>query len=169
MKIILSKGEGHASTELGAFDKALYSAGIANYNLLRLSSVIPPNSEILINENGAALELPGKWGDRLYVVMAEQRVSEPGVQAWAGIGWVQDSGSGKGLFVEHEGTDEESVRSDISSSLEALTETRGIDFGPVEMVVNGITCVDKPVCAMVIAAYQTSGWDNTHHLLGESH
>ena len=32
---------GVGNTALGAFDNALYKTGVANYNLLRLSSVIP--------------------------------------------------------------------------------------------------------------------------------
>src|SRR5690606_13394647 len=100
------------------------------------------------------------WGDRLYVVMAEIRVDVPGDQAWAGIGWVQDKENGKGLFVEHEGYSEEEVRQDIQNSLNALMETRGIDFGPIQMKVIGGVCKDLPICAMTVAVYQSSDWDN---------
>jgi arginine decarboxylase len=104
--------------------------------------------------------VPGDWGDRLYVVMAEQRVSTAGQEAWAGIGWVQDDATKRGLFVEHEGTSEASVRSDIEQSLKALMETRGIDFGEIHMVVNGGTCDGTPLCAMVVAVYESAGWQS---------
>ncbi len=42
MKIHIGTSIGTGETELSAFDTALYNAGIANYNLLYLSSVIPP-------------------------------------------------------------------------------------------------------------------------------
>src|SRR4051812_11887109 len=105
MNIHIGTGIGTAATTLGAFDAALYDAGIANYNLLRLSSVIPPNTDLTINDNGIPHEvMPGGWGDRLYVVMAKMRIDTPNAEAWAGIGWVQDPVTKKGLFVEHEGT-----------------------------------------------------------------
>src|SRR5579884_3429211 len=115
MKIYLSTGLGNGPTKLAAFDAALSDAGVANYNLLRLSSVIPPKADIKEFPDGLPADLrPGEWGDRLYVVMAEKRVDTPNVEAWAGIGWVQDKETGKGLFVEHEGESEKAVRRDIT-------------------------------------------------------
>ncbi len=97
----MSAAVGTGPTELAAFDDALLKVGAANFNLVRLSSVIPPASQVA--ERIGAIGSPGgTWGDRLYVVYAEQRAGRPGEQAWAGVGWVQDE-SGRGLFVEHEG------------------------------------------------------------------
>jgi arginine decarboxylase len=160
MKIHIVSGTGIGNTTLSAFDSALNDAGVANYNLLRLSSVIPPQSELVIHENDsiAQSELPGGWGDKLYVVMAEKRADVPGEQVWAGIGWVQDPVTAKGLFVEHEGTSEAEVRTDIDQSLKTLMATRNIDFGSIKMHVVGATCVDEPICALVLAVYQSSGW-----------
>ncbi len=166
MKIHLATGLGSGPTTLSAFDAALNDAGIANYNLLRLSSVIPPNTEIVKHQDGIDPALmPGGWGDRLYVVMAEQRAQKPNSEAWAGIGWVQEKESKKGLFVEHEGGSEAAVRRDIEQSLTALMATRNVDFGEIHMEVVGKTCTHLPVCAMVVAVYQASDWDNKAHYL----
>ena len=168
MNIHLATGIGTGPTKLSAVDAALNHAGIANYNLLRLSSVIPPGTKITVHETGPipAKLMPGNWGDRLYVVMAEQREIRPNAEAWAGIGWVQEKESGKGLFVEHEGGSEKAVRSDIEQSLTALMATRNVDFGPIHMKVVGRTCKHEPVCAMVVAVYQASDWENAAHLIG---
>lgn len=162
MNLHITSGLGSGPTTLAAFDAALNHAGIANYNLIRLSSVIPPATKLTVHEEGRIPSkiMPGEWGDRLYVVMAEQREERPNAEAWAGIGWVQDKKSGKGLFVEHEGTSEKKVRNDITQSLQALMATRNIDFGPIHMKVVGKTCVHSPVCAMVVAVYQSSDWEN---------
>ena len=45
MEIQISTGIGIGPTQLSAFDSALNNAGVANYNLLKLSSVIPPKSK----------------------------------------------------------------------------------------------------------------------------
>ena len=167
MNIHITPGIGTGPTKLAAFDAALNHAGIANYNLIRLSSVVPPNTDITVHEDGPmpAEIMPGGWGDRLYVVIAEERVETPNEEAWAGIGWVQEKESGKGLFVEHEGNSETSVRRDIQQSLEALMATRNVNFGEVQMKVVGKTCTHHPVCAMVVAVYQASDWENGSQLI----
>ncbi len=159
MIIKLSKGIGSGPTKLAAFDAALNHAGVANYNLLKLSSVIPPATTIERSDK-ALTNLPGEWGDRLYVVMAEERTNVPNEEAWAGIGWVQDKETGKGLFVEHEGSSERAVREDIKQSLNALMATRNVDFGDINMEVVGTVCKHAPVCALVVAVYQASDWNN---------
>ncbi len=162
MNIHLCSGLGSGPTKLSAFDSALNDAGIANYNLIKLSSVIPPKTIIKEIEGNLPSKIrPGQWGDRLYVVMAEKRVDTPNVEAWAGIGWVQDQKTGKGLFVEHEGESEKAVRRDIKQSLVALMATRNVDFGEIRMRVIGKTCTHHPVCALVVAIYQASNWDKT--------
>jgi len=160
MKIQIAKGIGIGPTELSAFDAALVSAGIANFNLIYLSSVLPPNSDIIVNK-AAARNLGGEWGDRLYVVMAQKRTIQRNQEVWAGIGWIQDLETKKGLLVEHEGHNEAEVRADIENSLQGLMANRHAKFGPIHMVVTGARCEDKPVCALVTAVFEPHGWIGT--------
>lgn len=157
MILQLAAAVGTGPTELAAFDDALLQVGAANYNLVRLSSVIPPASH-LTECDGAMSSPGGSWGDRLYVVYAEQRASRPGEQAWAGVGWAQDQ-SGKGLFVEHEGSSERGVRDQIDASLDHLQHGRSLRLGPSRRRLIGGTVVDRPICALVLCAYQTEAWD----------
>lgn len=158
MKINITAGTGVGPTELAAFDHALVSAGVANYNLICLSSVLPPESEVNV------LDVPhkpdGQWGDRLYVVMAQQRTMDRHREVWAGIGWIQDEVTGHGLLVEHEAYSEAEVREDIKSSLKALAENRNMKFGPINMHVVGKKCVSLPVCALVVAVFEHATWKN---------
>jgi len=155
--IEVASGVGSGPTKLAAFDAALLSAGIGNFNLITLSSVIPPGTTVLPIDD--AVSSPhAEWGDRLYVVMAEMRVNEPGQQAWAGVGWAQERGSAKGLFVEHEGHSESEVRGDLDATLTAITGARDEDFGPLEYAVQGTVCRDEPACALVVAVYGSAPW-----------
>jgi len=160
MKIHVSTSLGLGPTSLSAFDQALMKTGVANYNLIRLSSVIPPKSEIIEHEGGVPAFEGGTWGDRLYVVYAEQRVEHPGEEAWAGVGWVQDPKTGKGLFVEHEGHSEHHVRADIEASLKGLLANRDMPDLPINMRVIGGVCQDQPLCAFAVAVYQKEKWQN---------
>lgn len=154
---------GTGATTLAAFDRALLACGVGNFNLLRLSSVIPPETNVV--PMSGAIDVMGDWGDRLFVVMAEERVDRPGREAWAGIGWVQHEETGRGLFVEHEGHSEDQVRSDIERSLSSLMEARShVEFGPIQSVVRGARCEGEPICAMAVAVYEAAGW--TIDLLG---
>lgn len=158
MKINILSGTGVGPTELSAFDSALVNAGVANFNLIYLSSVVPPGSEII--DNNELVKLDGKWGDRLYVVIAQKRTSDRNHEAWAGIGWMQDPETKKGLLVEHEGHSEDEVKLDIENSLKALAENRGQKFGPIHMKVVGKKCISLPVCALVVAVFEANSWES---------
>lgn len=165
MNVFVAGAVGWGPTELAAFDHSLILTGIANYNLLRLSSVIPPHTEV--KEVIKIDQSPGNWGDRMYVVYAEQRASKPEEEAWAGVGWVQFPSNSRGLFVEHEGNSEAQVRSDISKSLNALLKNRNEESLEIHMKVVGGKCIDQPICAFVCATYQVHSWDNSLHAFAE--
>jgi arginine decarboxylase len=156
LNITIAAATATARTELAAFDRALVTVGAENRNLIRLSSVIPTGATIVHSPASDG----GEWGDRLYVVYAEQRARVPGEEAWAGVGWVQDQRTGAGLFVEHEGVAETEVRDLISTSLAELQTSRGIDLGLPHMVVTGVRCEADPVCALVLAAFGSQTWND---------
>ncbi|GAA2139099.1 arginine decarboxylase, pyruvoyl-dependent [Nocardioides koreensis] len=151
--ITIRTGSGQGHTKLSAFDHALLTAGVANFNLVTLSSVIPPRSRIRLVDT----VLPGGHGDRLYCVLAAAHAEHPGETVWAGLGWVCDE-TGKGLFVEHTAGSEESLREQIELSLDDLTRNRGGGYGPVQTVTASAHYVDRPACALAIAAYEVSPW-----------
>jgi arginine decarboxylase len=155
ISVVASVGTG--PTELAAFDAALCSTGVANFNLVRLSSVIPSRS--LITETDLAVTPDGNWGDRLYVVYATQTASTIGTEAWSGIGWSQEAVDGRGVFVEHEGPSESSVRADIQASLGSMIVGRPGDWSVPQMRVIGGEVLDSPICALVVAVFGASSWE----------
>ncbi len=158
MNIQLSEGVGNGPTELAAFDQALVHAGVANYNLIYLSSVLPPDSNVTVARQPVKPVNIGGWGDRLYVVMAQKRTSQRNQEVWAGIGWVQDPKTKQGLLVEHEGTSESEVREDIHHSLAALARNRNMAFSAPRLHVVGTKCTDLPACALVVAVFESTKW-----------
>jgi arginine decarboxylase len=157
LTIRVSSGVGEGRTRLSAFDAALLDAGVANFNLIRLSSVIPPGSQV--TTVGAHHQLLGLHGDRLYCVYAEAYASTTLDEAWAGMAWSQRTDeSGEGLFVEHAGASEASVTHDLRLSLADLSNRRGRGFVEAGMVTASAACVSHPVCAVVIATFQSAPW-----------
>lgn len=158
LTIRVSSGTGTGRTTIAAFDAALMMAGVGDFNLIGLSSVVPPGSRILEVDGGA--QLRGGHGDALYCVYARAHASLPGHEAWAGLAWSRrDDGSGAGLFVEHAGPSLEQVSTDLTHSLEDLSATRGGTYRPEGRRAVGITCDTLPVCAVVVATFRCSRWE----------
>ncbi|GAC1402514.1 MAG: hypothetical protein NVSMB52_16490 [Chloroflexota bacterium] len=156
MVITVTSGTGTGPTPIAAFDAALRVAGVENYNLISLSSIVPPGAIVKRRHYEAPED---HYGHRLYVVMAEQRVIERNEEAWAGVGWTQERSNGRGLFIEAEGESHEKVHRDIQDGLHDMMAARGYAYGSVESEIAGIRCVDHPVCALVIAVYAAEDWN----------
>ena len=153
LPITIRTASGQGRTLLSAFDDSLWRAGVANYNLIRLSSVIPAQSTISFSSE----PLAGEHGDRLYCVYAEALAEHPGETAWAGIGWTRAE-DGRGLFVEHHAGSEESLTELIHLSLEDLIDRRGGGYGTIESVTVSAHNDGRPACALAIATYEVAGW-----------
>jgi arginine decarboxylase len=163
MRIPIVAATGGGRTLLSSFDDALRRCGVHNYNLLPLSSVIPPGSEVTPD---AGYRAAGEeHGHRLYVVKADARSDVPGQAIAAGIGWYQ-WGDGRGVFVEHEThaatamRAEIEVRALISDSLRDLCAFRGIPFEErrVGSRVQVATVDAAPTTVLVLAVYRAEGW-----------
>jgi arginine decarboxylase len=135
----------------------LFDAGVAGYNIVRLSSVIPSHAQV--REVAGSDQITGAVGDLAYCVYAAAYASTPGDQAWAGIAWaVHEDRSGVGLFVEHTASSEWMLRHDLRVTIEAMSKTRGDQYRTAGQTVRSAVCVDHPVCAVVVATYGTAGW-----------
>lgn len=153
--ISISTGIGEGPTPLAAFDCALLNAGVANYNLIPLSSVIPPASWI---QRGPYDPPTNEYGDRLYLVMARQEARIPGEIAVAGLGWVQEPVSNCGLFVEIGGSQRQQVEEEIRATLACMVQGRPFRYGPVQTELAEVECRGNPVCALAVAVYQSQSW-----------
>ena len=154
LDIAVRTAVGTGRTPLSAFDHALLQVGVGNFNLIPLSSVIPPGSTVTRGGEPVA----GGHGDRLYCVEAVAHADQPGQRVAAGLGWTIHPTIG-GLFVEHRGESAAEVEEQIRLSLEDLAANRGVDFGPVSSAVVEAECTDLPVCALAIASYTTVEWE----------
>lgn len=118
-------GAADGPTEHSSYDAALAAAGVHNYNLVPVSSVIPAGAEV--EAVGTAPDL-GPAGDRLHVVQARATATGPG-HVSAGLAWSQ-SADGPGLFYEAAGEfDPDDVRERIRTGLAAGERLREWSFG----------------------------------------
>ncbi|ELY94090.1 pyruvoyl-dependent arginine decarboxylase [Natrialba taiwanensis] len=124
--IRIVQGTGEAPTAMASYDAALAAAGVENYNLVSVSSVIP--ADVPVEDVGTAPEL-GPAGERLTVVEACATTAGPG-QVSAALAWSSADDSGPGLFYEVAGeTDPEDVENRVLKGLAAGQDLREWSFG----------------------------------------
>jgi arginine decarboxylase len=129
--MFFTKGAGKHRQNLQSFEEALRDAGIAPFNLVRVSSIYPPNCRILSRRKGLEQLSPGEI---VFCVMAESRTNEPNRLAGAGIGLALPADKNQhGYIAEHHGFGmTQRVCADYVEDMAAtmLARTQGIDLDP---------------------------------------
>lgn len=163
MKIYVVSSIGKGTTLLSAFDNALHNAGVHNYNLIFLSSIIPPASKVIKTRRYKTS--PNEFGHKLYVVESEIRSAEIGAFLAAGLGWYQLEDT-RGYFVEHKikGETRLAVKSEIKSlitrSLQDMCKFRKVKFSKkkLKMSISIGQVISSPTSVMTLAVYRSEGW-----------
>ena len=73
-KIFLTKGVGKDREKLTSFERALRNANIAQFNLVSISSIFPPDCKLVSKTEGLSLLRPGQV---MYVVISKNSTNEP--------------------------------------------------------------------------------------------
>ena len=128
-RIFFTRGKGIHREKLASFEAALRDAGIANLNLVYVSSIFPPRCKKISPAEGLKSLTPGEI---THCVMARQETQEPGRRVVAAIGVaIPRKPELYGYLSEHHGygqTNKEA--SDYAEDLAAamLATTLGIPF-----------------------------------------
>jgi len=100
-QMFFTKGVGKHRQNLQSFEEALRDAGIAEYNLVRVSSIFPPGCKIVSRARGIQQLTPGQI---VFCVLAETRTNEPNRLGCAGIGLARPAETSRyGYISEHHG------------------------------------------------------------------
>jgi arginine decarboxylase len=142
-------GSGTGPTALASYDAALAAANVQDYNLVRVSSVLPVDTTVSFA--GTAPDL-GPVGEKLTVVEARETTSKSGFanakgplarsdegttdrrSVQAGLGWAQ-AANGRGIVYEATGTDSGSVRKEIDAGVQAGSALRELTATYTDRVV----------------------------------
>jgi arginine decarboxylase len=129
--MFFTRGVGKHRHNLQSFEVALRVAGIAHCNLVKVSSIFPPDCKIVSRRAGLKELEPGQI---TYCVLAEARTNEPNRLVSAGIGLAIPSGRGQfGYISEHHGfgmTERKTADfvEDMAASM--LASTVDVEFDP---------------------------------------
>jgi arginine decarboxylase len=83
-RVFFTSGKGVHEHERVAVQHALREAGVADCNLVKVSSVIPPGCRHVSREEGTRLLRPGNM---VFAVIAQAVTTEPHQRLTVGVGW----------------------------------------------------------------------------------
>jgi len=136
-------------SQLNAFDQALMDAGIAQYNIVPVSSIIPPG----------AVEVPRvdlTPGSVLFTVLARMDgVGGEAISAGVAWGWAKrHDGLSYGLIAEargHKGA--RALEEELRAKLREMARARGMEVGEVKCRVEAIEAVPRGAYGCVVVAF----------------
>ena len=80
----LTKGVGISKEKLTSFEMSLRDAGIAEYNIVKVSSIMPPQCKIISKKEGLKMLSAGQI---IFVVLSECSTNEPGRKVTSSVGF----------------------------------------------------------------------------------
>lgn len=132
-KFFLTKGVGIHREKLASFEWALRDAGIAKFNLVSVSSILPPGCKKITREKGLAFL---NAGEIVFLVIARNETNEANRLISSSIGCALPVGDNNyGYLSEHHSFGEIHDKSgdyaeDLAASM--LASTSGLKFNPDE-------------------------------------
>src|SRR5258707_1709537 len=125
----LTKGVGRHREKLTSFELALRSAGIAEFNLVRVKSIFPPNCRLLSQQEGLKDLTPGQI---FFAVISDNATNEPHRLIASSVGVALPSNPAQyGYLSEHHSTgrtDQKAGDYPEYLSLRLLPRLLGLDF-----------------------------------------
>lgn len=130
-KVFLTKGVGRNKYQLKSFEMALRQAGVAQQNLVQVSSILPQKCKIISKEKGVKLLTPGSIS---FCVMARADTNEHGrlVSSSVGVAVPKDNDKWGYLSEVHGHGMNAQQAGDMAEDLAAgmLGTTMGMEFDP---------------------------------------
>jgi arginine decarboxylase len=125
----LTKGVGRHKEKLSSFEMALRNAGIAQQNLVRVSSIFPPHCKLIAKERGLERLQPGAI---THCVMSDNATNEPNrlIAASVGVAIPKDRNHYGYLSEHHSFGEREQRAGDYAEDLaaEMLATILGVPF-----------------------------------------
>lgn len=130
-RVFLTKGVGRHKYQLKSFEDALRKAGVAQQNLVQVSSILPPRCRVISREKGLQELTPGEI---CFCVMARSDTDEHGrlVASAVGIAVPKDKNKWGYLSEVHGHGMNQQEAADMAEDLAAgmLGTTLGLEFDP---------------------------------------
>ena len=153
-KAFVTKGSGVHIDRLASFELALRSAGIEKYNLVCVSSILPPNCKIIPKEKGLSQLKPGSI---VHCVLARNDANEPHRLMAAAVGTALPvDGENYGYISEHHSFgEEEIIAGNYAENLVAtmLATSLGIEFDAEMAGMRENRCIRQAAISSILSMF----------------
>jgi arginine decarboxylase len=130
-RLFFTKGVGRHKERLTSFEMALRDAGVASQNLVRVSSIFPPQAKLISRKEGLTYL---SHGEVVFAVIAENSTREPHRLVTSSIGVaIPTDRNTYGYLSEHHSfgeTEEQAGEYAEELAAEMLATTLNVDFDP---------------------------------------
>lgn len=130
-RVFFTKGVGKHRDRLSSFEAALRDAGIAQFNIVQVSSILPPGCKIISKQQGLRYIVPGEI---IFCVMSSNATNEPHrlIAASVGVAIPRDKNQYGYLSEYHSFGESEMRAGEYAEDLAAqmLATTLGVEFDP---------------------------------------
>ncbi len=130
-KVFLTKGVGRHRDKLSSFEAALRDAGIERFNIVRVSSILPPGCKFLSRHKGVQYLASGEV---IFCVISENATNEAHrlISSSVGVAVPKESNQYGYLSEYHSFGETEAKAGDYAEDLAAsmLATTLGVEFDP---------------------------------------
>lgn len=135
-------GMGQGKEELNAFDHALQTAGVGNYNLIRVSSILPPWAEQMP-------EIDVAFGSLLPIAYGSIISGKHGEEIAAAVGvGIPKNRENVGVIMEFSGLcGKQYALNQIDEMVKEAMKNRGIETADIVSVASSYIVEDAYVCA----------------------
>lgn len=133
-RLFLTKGKGQHKEKLASLEQALREAGIAPFNLVKISSIFPPGCQLISKQEGINSLSPGQI---VFLVMSENSTDEPHRIISASVGLaIPNDPNHYGYLSEHHsfGQDEREAgqyAEDLAADMLATTLGKNFDLNQI--------------------------------------
>ncbi len=122
-EVFFVAGIGRHEDELISFELALREAGIEKFNLVPVSSILPPGCKVVSSDEGLSKLKPGEI---VFCVMARYSSREEGREIFASIGAaIPENHSVNGYIAEHSGVWYAGAEKHAEKLAEEMVKTQG--------------------------------------------
>ncbi|MEO0096558.1 MAG: arginine decarboxylase, pyruvoyl-dependent [candidate division WOR-3 bacterium] len=130
-RVFFTKGVGKHRDRLSSFEAALRDASIAQFNIVQVSSILPPACRIISKHQGLRYVVPGEI---IFCVMSSNATNEPHrlIAASVGVAIPRDKNQYGYLSEYHSFGESEVKAGEYAEDLAAqmLATTLGVEFDP---------------------------------------
>jgi arginine decarboxylase len=128
--VVLTSGRGSGSREIVAFDAALRASAIADFNLIKVTSIVPPGVPVyrLVCDDLEAIDGRGHMLPTVYAKVSSEVIGER-ITAAVGLGVPDDNQRSGVIFIDEQrhGTEDQCVDGLAAMVAEGMTMLRRTD------------------------------------------